>query len=149
MRTPHETTSQSREPSGRVSGCSSREVKRSMTSCSAWLTAREMREMNDAIGALMREHIDRFSDPMTPTRSNLCEIGGGAVRKLDTNPVYEREGYKFGKYEHTLLWRKLDGKNPSKGYGVWVANEWFWYDAWIAECKAYCQARDERQMRPV
>jgi DNA-binding transcriptional ArsR family regulator len=41
----------------------------------AWLTAREMREMNDAIGALMREHIDRFSDPSTrPEGARLCEF---------------------------------------------------------------------------
>src|SRR5262249_25726728 len=33
--------------------------------------------------------IDRFSDPMTPTRANVCEVGKGTVRKLDTNPVYE------------------------------------------------------------
>ncbi|MFM8271761.1 MAG: DPP IV N-terminal domain-containing protein, partial [Gemmata sp.] len=35
--------------------------------------------------------IDRFTDAMTPTRSNLVEAGAGVVRKLDTNPVRERD----------------------------------------------------------
>jgi hypothetical protein len=50
-------------------------------------------------------------------------------------------GYPFfGMYAHTLLWRKLDAKNPANGFGVWVANEWFWYVQWIEECKRQCEA---------
>ena len=75
--------------------------------------------------------VDRFSDPMTPTRANLMEVGKGTVRKLDTNPVYEKEQYKFGKYERTKITLK-DGFeleaaitlppnfDPKKKYPVWL-----------------------------
>lgn len=76
-------------------------------------------------------YIDRFSDPMTPTRSNLCEFDKGTVRKLDTNPVYERAQYKFGKYERVKIPLAdgfvLEGGityppnfDPKKKYSVWL-----------------------------
>ncbi len=35
------------------------------------------------------------------------------------------EGYThFSMHHHTQLWKKLDGKNPGKGYGVLVAHTW-------------------------
>jgi len=76
-------------------------------------------------------YIDRFSDPMTPTRANVCEVDKGTVRKLDTNPVYAREQYKFGKYERVKITLKdgfvLEGAityppdfDPKKKYPVWL-----------------------------
>ncbi len=76
-------------------------------------------------------YIDRFSDPMTPTRANVCAIDKGEVRKLDTNPVFEREGFKFGKYERVKIPLKdgfvLEGAltyppnfDPAKKYPVWL-----------------------------
>lgn len=75
--------------------------------------------------------VDRFSDPMTPTQSNLCEVGKGTVRKLDTNPVRERNEFKFGKYERVKITLKdgfvLEGAityppdfDPAKKYPVWL-----------------------------
>ncbi|MDY3558266.1 DPP IV N-terminal domain-containing protein [Gemmata sp. JC673] len=75
--------------------------------------------------------VDRFSDPMTPTQSNLCEVGKGVVRKLDTNPVRERGEFKFGKYERVKIALKdgfvLEGAityppdfDPKKKYPVWL-----------------------------
>jgi hypothetical protein len=55
----------------------------------------------------------------------------------------ESAGYKFGKYEHTQLWRTRNAKDSAKGFGAWVEGEWFWYEQWVDECKAYCRARDE------
>jgi len=46
----------------------------------------------------------------------------------------------FGPYQHTQLWRRLDGKNPACGFGVWVDNEWFWYQTWVDEVLRQCQA---------
>jgi hypothetical protein len=63
--------------------------------------------------------------------------------------MVEQAGCTLGKYEHTLLWRKLDGKNPANHLGVWVAGEWFWYQSWVDECKAYCTARDEGRVPRV
>jgi dipeptidyl-peptidase-4 len=76
-------------------------------------------------------YIDRFSDPLTPTRTNVCEVDKGPVRKLDTNPVYERNQFKFGKYERVKIPLKdgfvLEGAityppnfDPKKKYPVWL-----------------------------
>ncbi|VTR93744.1 peptidase s9 : Peptidase S9B dipeptidylpeptidase IV domain protein OS=Isosphaera pallida (strain ATCC 43644 / DSM 9630 / IS1B) GN=Isop_1654 PE=4 SV=1: Peptidase_M14: DPPIV_N: Peptidase_S9 [Gemmata massiliana] len=75
--------------------------------------------------------VDRFGDAMTPTRSNVCEVGKGAVRKLDTNPVREREEFRFGKYERVKIELKdrfvLEGAityppnfDRTKKYPVWL-----------------------------
>lgn len=37
----------------------------------------------------------------------------------------------FAMYDHSLLVREMDAKNPQKGYGVSVANHWYWYEHWI------------------
>ncbi len=37
----------------------------------------------------------------------------------------------FGPYQHTQLWKKYDGKNPDKGFGVFVTDYWYWYQKWI------------------
>lgn len=37
----------------------------------------------------------------------------------------------FGPAEHTNLWKELDAKNPSKGYGWSVCGTWYWYQKWV------------------
>jgi len=44
-------------------------------------------------------YIDRWSNADTPIRVALYAGDGTQVRMLDTNPVYEREEYRFGRYE--------------------------------------------------
>jgi dipeptidyl aminopeptidase/acylaminoacyl peptidase len=75
--------------------------------------------------------IDRFTDPQTPTQVAVVEIGKGSVRKLDTNPVRERDQFKFGRYERVKIPLK-DGFeleaaityppdfDKKKKYPVWV-----------------------------
>jgi dipeptidyl-peptidase-4 len=46
-----------------------------------------------------RYFIDTWSNSSTPTKVTLYDINGRKIRMLDTNPVYEREEYKFGEYE--------------------------------------------------
>jgi hypothetical protein len=38
----------------------------------------------------------------------------------------------------TQLWKAQDAKNENKGFGVQVANTWYWYDNWIKEVEKYC-----------
>ncbi len=76
-------------------------------------------------------YIDRFGDPMTPTRAEVREVYQKVIRILDTNPVYEREGFTFGKYERVKIELKdgfvLEGAityppnfDPKKKYPVWL-----------------------------
>lgn len=37
----------------------------------------------------------------------------------------------FNMYDHTKLSEQLDARNPGKGYGVQVANAWYWYEGWL------------------
>lgn len=76
-------------------------------------------------------YIDRVTDNDTPTRVYLCEVGKGRVRTLDSNPVYERENFVFGKFEAVQIPMKdgfvLNGTlvyppdfDPARKYPVWL-----------------------------
>jgi hypothetical protein len=55
------------------------------------------------------------------------------------------KGYpNFNMHHHTVAWKEVDGKNPVKGFGVQVAQTWYWYETWLGEVEKYCkQHRDE------
>jgi hypothetical protein len=51
----------------------------------------------------------------------------------------QSEGFlKFTMYQHTQLWKDLDAKNASKGYGVDVAGYWYWYERWVDTVRKHC-----------
>ncbi len=45
--------------------------------------------------------------------------------------VQEVDFKNFSIYQHTQFWKKYDGKNPQKGFGIFVVNYWYWYENWI------------------
>ena len=54
------------------------------------------------------------------------------------------EGFPcFKMHHHIQLWKQRDARNPGKGYGVTVANTWYWYDRWIDEVRNHCSAQGE------
>jgi hypothetical protein len=56
--------------------------------------------------------------------------------------LIKTEGYpSFSMHHHTQLWKSLDAKNASKGYGVMVAGKmWHWYESWVDEVRKHCKA---------
>ena len=59
--------------------------------------------------------------------------------------LMQEEGYlKFNMHEHTQLWRKLDAKNPGKGYGALVSKTWYWYDRWVERVREHCSSNAQR-----
>ena len=55
--------------------------------------------------------------------------------------IMKSEGYaNFAMHQHTQLWKQLDAKNPTRGYGVEVANTWYWYERWVEEVRKHCWA---------
>ena len=59
--------------------------------------------------------------------------------------IMRDEGYpNFGIYHHTQLWKKMDGKNKSKGFGVQVAKTWYWYDSWLEVVGKHCRENAEK-----
>ena len=54
--------------------------------------------------------------------------------------LMQDEGYpKFNITKHTNLWKKIDAKNNTKGYGVQVVNTWYWYESWVSVVRQHCQ----------
>lgn len=51
------------------------------------------------------------------------------------------EGWKrFSMHAHTKLWKRLDAKDPKKGFGVTaVGNTWCWYETWLNRVRDECQ----------
>ena len=59
--------------------------------------------------------------------------------------LMRHEGYTgFNMYHHTLLWQSMDAKNAGKGYGVMIANTWFWYERWVEEVKKHCSENEDK-----
>jgi hypothetical protein len=54
----------------------------------------------------------------------------------------QEAGYpKFKQYQHTELWKIENAKDPAKGYGVQIENQWYWYDNWLKFVKEYCEKK--------
>jgi hypothetical protein len=50
------------------------------------------------------------------------------------------DGYpQFGIQAHTNLWKELNAKDPSKGYGVQVSKTWYWYESWLNVVVEHCK----------
>ena len=54
-------------------------------------------------------------------------------------------GYtRFTITNHTVLWKELDAKRPSLGFGTQVANTWYWYEAWLEYVVGHCAQQGEK-----
>ena len=55
--------------------------------------------------------------------------------------LMHEEGYtKFKVHNHTELWKSLDAKNPSKGYGAFILGKtWVWYEKWVDVVRDHCE----------
>ena len=56
------------------------------------------------------------------------------------------EGWdRFTMHSHIKLWKKLDAKNPAKGYGaVAVGKTWCWYETWLNRVRQECEQHPDR-----
>ena len=54
----------------------------------------------------------------------------------------KEKGYpKFLMHHHINLWKRLEAKDPTKGYGCKgdYKNTWVWFDKWIARVLEHCK----------
>ena len=57
----------------------------------------------------------------------------------------QENGYpKFNSYQHTMLWKEMNAKNPKKGFGTQVAKTWYWYDNWIQIVENHCKESGDK-----
>lgn len=55
------------------------------------------------------------------------------------------EGYPEFKMNHHIdLWKELDAKNSSRGFGVEIAKTWYWYDRWVDKVREHCAANADQ-----
>ncbi|GLS34391.1 hypothetical protein SAMN04488498_12740 [Mesorhizobium albiziae] len=62
------------------------------------------------------------------------------------------EGYpKFNQAAHTRLWKELDAKDPTKGFGKAGdhKNTWVWFASWLARVRAHCQENASKNVAAV
>ena len=54
------------------------------------------------------------------------------------------EGYvRFKTHHHTNLWKSMNAKDSSKGYGALVAGQhWHWYECWVDEVRRHCKENE-------
>ena len=58
--------------------------------------------------------------------------------------MMNEKGYtRFNMHHHTQFWKKMDGRNSDKGYGVLVARTWYWYDRWVDKVRKHCADNKE------
>lgn len=59
--------------------------------------------------------------------------------------LMKQEGFpRFTMQSHTDLWKQMDAKNPSKGFGVAVQKAWYWYDSWVDQVRQHCRENAAR-----
>lgn len=59
--------------------------------------------------------------------------------------LMQDKGYKnFGQFQHTQLWKSVDAKGKGKGFGVQVANTWYWYENWIKKVEEHCNKNSKK-----
>lgn len=54
----------------------------------------------------------------------------------------------FNMHEHTRLWKALDAKTQSRGFGVNVAGSWYWYEKWIEVVRGHCETNASLYSKP-
>lgn len=45
---------------------------------------------------------------------------------------------------HTDLWQSMNAKEPSKGFGVEVSKQWYWYENWLETVIEHCEENKEK-----
>lgn len=84
------------------------------------------------------DRVIEFIDPKSPLAKNISKeywVLKEKKSKLflvrEVLSKLKKRGITFTVTEHTGLWRKYDGKNPSRGFGAMVGHNWYWYKDWI------------------
>ena len=84
------------------------------------------------------DRVIEFIDPKSDLAKNIsreCWVKEETEKpklsaKQVVNQVKEAGFSQFGMHQHTLFWKKHDGKNPARGFGTTVVKAWYWYQHW-------------------
>lgn len=96
------------------------------------------------------DNVIEFVKPDSPMASEIERVLVKETERAKFLPgeivkQLQKEGYsKFGMAQHTELWKSNDAKNPSKGYGVQVSKQWYWYINWLEFVRQHCENAGEQ-----
>lgn len=94
------------------------------------------------------EFIDPSSEAAKGINKTYAVIKESEKKKYRPSTIVttmSAEGYsKFKQYQHTKLWKKMDAKNPAKGYGIQVENSWYWYESWVTAVRQHCKSNQRK-----
>lgn len=84
------------------------------------------------------DRVIEFIDPKSPLAKDISKEYW-VLREKKSRLFLVREilsklkkrGITLTMTKHIELWKKYDGKNPSKGYGATVGHNWYWYQDWV------------------
>ena len=102
---------------------------------------------NRAPGAdLAVELVQPGSDIAEKFNMALKEVEKRKYLPSEIVAIIKAEGWdRFTMDSHTQLWKRLDARNPRKGYGaVAVGKVWSWYETWLTRVREECQQHPYR-----
>jgi hypothetical protein len=96
---------------------------------------------------------------IVPPGSEIDEKFNIAMKEVEKKKYLPSEIVRLMKAEgwdgftmdgHTTLWKKLDAKNPAKGYGaIAVGKTWCWYEKWLTRVREECQKNPEKYRKAL
>jgi len=97
------------------------------------------------------DRVIEFIDPDSPLAKKIDqeywvkkEVERPKYRAKDIVSRVQDAGFAgFRMYEHTLMWKAEDAKNPGKGNGVEIQGAWYWYERWGDHCIKLCKKAGE------
>lgn len=93
------------------------------------------------------EFIKADSDESLPNEIFLKEVNRERYIATKVIKRVKAKGFpRFSNKHHIALWKRLDAKNPDKGYGCQgeYKNMWVWFDRWIARVLEHCKENANR-----
>ena len=105
------------------------------------------RTANRAPGAdLAVELVPPGSDVTEKFNLALKEVEKKKYLPTEIVKVLNGEGWdRFTMNSHTLLWQKLQAKDPVKGLGaIAVGKTWCWYNTWLVRVREECQQHPDK-----
>ena len=82
----------------------------------------------------------------------LKEVDKRRYTATEIVKIMQADGYSlFGLSQHSALWKERNAKDPAKGFGRLgdYKNTWVWYDSWVTQVRAHCQAHAEQYRSAV
>jgi len=81
-----------------------------------------------------------LAEGLEKTYAFIKETERRKYRPLSIVNAMKDKGYtKFSMTTHTNLWKSMDAKNPTRGFGAKIEGTWYWYEQWLVKVEEYCE----------